>query len=175
MRRFVKEAEKLPVFAAALADKTSLKTNELDYFSLISREVTKLLSTVKAKELFPETIGQSEAMRGLFSQILKVAPTDATVLIMGESGTGKELAATSIYDHSLRKDKPFVKLNCVAIPEGLLESELFGHEKGAFTGAVSRKIGKFEMADGGTILLDEIEKHKSFFLHLQQQHMKNLH
>ena len=156
MRRFVKEAEKLPLFADALTDKTSLKANEIDYFNLISREVTKLLSKVKAKELFPETIGQSEVMRGLFSQILKVAPTDSTVLIMGESGTGKELAATSIYDHSLRKDKPFVKLNCVAIPEGLLESELFGHEKGAFTGAESRKIGKFEMADGGTILLDEI-------------------
>jgi len=156
MRRFVKEAEKLPVFADALTNKKSPKANEIDYFNLISKEVTKLLSTVKAKELFPETIGQSEVMRGLFSQILKVAPTDATVLIMGESGTGKELAAASIYDHSLRRDKPFVKLNCVAIPEGLLESELFGHEKGAFTGAVSRKIGKFEMADGGTILLDEI-------------------
>ena len=156
MQRFVKEAEKLPLFGDALSDKTSLKINEIDYFNLVSREVTKLLSKVEAKELFPETIGQSEAMRGLFSQILKVAPTDATVLIMGESGTGKELAATSIYNHSLRKDKPFVKLNCVAIPEGLLESELFGHEKGAFTGAVSRKIGKFEMADGGTILLDEI-------------------
>jgi len=156
MRRFVKEAEKLPLFPDTLTDKTSLKVNEIDHFNLVSREVTKLLSKVKAKELFPEMIGQSEVMRGLFSQILKVAPTDATALIMGESGTGKELVATSIYNYSLRKDKPFVKLNCVAIPEGLLESELFGHEKGSFTGAVSRKIGKFEMADGGTILLDEI-------------------
>ena len=95
-------------------------------------------------------------MRGLFHQILKVAPTDSTVLITGESGTGKELVATAIYEHSLRKGKAFVKLNCVAIPEGLLESELFGHEKGAFTGATSLKLGKFEIADGGTIFLDEI-------------------
>jgi len=95
-------------------------------------------------------------MRGIFSQILKVAPTDATVLITGESGTGKELVAQSIYQHSLRKDGPFIKLNCVAIPEGLLESELFGHEKGSFTGATAQKRGKFELAHGGTILLDEI-------------------
>ena len=95
-------------------------------------------------------------MRGLFSQILKVAPTDATVLISGESGTGKELVATGIYNHSLRKGKPFVKINCVAIPEGLLESELFGHEKGSFTGATSQKQGKFEMANKGTVFLDEI-------------------
>jgi len=95
-------------------------------------------------------------MRGIFSQILKVAPTDATVLITGESGTGKELVAQSLYQHSLRKEGPFIKLNCVAIPEGLLESELFGHEKGAFTGATAQKRGKFELAHGGTILLDEI-------------------
>jgi len=85
-----------------------------------------------------------------------VAPTDATVLITGESGTGKELVAQSLYQHSLRKEGPFIKLNCVAIPEGLLESELFGHEKGAFTGATAQKRGKFELAHGGTILLDEI-------------------
>jgi transcriptional regulator with PAS, ATPase and Fis domain len=95
-------------------------------------------------------------MRGIFSQILKVAPTDATVLITGESGTGKELVAQSIYQHSIRKEGPFIKLNCVAIPEGLLESELFGHEKGSFTGATTQKRGKFELAHGGTILLDEI-------------------
>jgi transcriptional regulator with GAF, ATPase, and Fis domain len=96
------------------------------------------------------------AMRGVLRKVMKVAPTDSTVLILGESGTGKELVATSIYDHSLRYDKPFVKINCVAIPEELLESELFGHEKGAFTGATSRKIGKFEIANKGTIFLDEI-------------------
>jgi transcriptional regulator with PAS, ATPase and Fis domain len=87
---------------------------------------------------------------------MKVSPTDSTVLILGESGTGKELVATSIFDQGLRKEKPFIKLNCAAIPEELLESELFGHEKGAFTGATSFKPGKFDMANGGTIFLDEI-------------------
>ncbi|MBI3076020.1 MAG: sigma-54-dependent Fis family transcriptional regulator [Deltaproteobacteria bacterium] len=86
----------------------------------------------------------------------KVVETDATVLITGESGTGKERIAEAIHYNSRRRSKPFVKLNCVAIPEGLLESELFGHEKGAFTGAVARKLGKFELANGGTIFLDEI-------------------
>jgi transcriptional regulator with PAS, ATPase and Fis domain len=85
-----------------------------------------------------------------------VSPTDSTVLILGESGTGKELVATSIHDNSEREDKPFIKLNCAAIPEELLESELFGHEKGAFTGATNFKPGKFDMANGGTIFLDEI-------------------
>jgi transcriptional regulator with PAS, ATPase and Fis domain len=95
-------------------------------------------------------------MRNIFTQITKVAPTDTTVLITGESGTGKELVAQAIYEHSPRRGKSFVKFNCIAIPEGLLESELFGHEKGAFTGAIARKKGKFELADGGTIFLDEI-------------------
>lgn len=156
MRNFVKEAEKLPIFADTLGDRKSLNVNEIDQFNQVLKEVTHVLSRVEARELFPEIIGQSNVMRGLFSQILKVAKTDATVLIMGESGTGKELVATSIFNHSARRDKPFIKLNCVAIPEGLLESELFGHEKGSFTGATARKIGKFELADGGTILLDEI-------------------
>jgi transcriptional regulator with GAF, ATPase, and Fis domain len=115
-----------------------------------------ILSLVEAKELFPDIVGASPAMRNLFTQITKVAPTDSTVLICGESGTGKELIAHSIYEHSARKGKPFITINCVAIPEGLLESELFGHEKGAFTGAVAQKKGKFELADGGTIFLDEI-------------------
>ena len=95
-------------------------------------------------------------MRALMSLIMKVSPTDSTVLILGESGTGKELVATSVYDQGLRKDKPFIKLNCAAIPEELLESELFGHEKGAFTGATAFNPGKFDMANGGTIFLDEI-------------------
>jgi len=156
VKTFIKEAEKLPIFSGSLSDKKSLNVNEIDHFNMVFREVTNLLGKVEAKELFPEIIGQSNIMRGLFSQILKVASTDATVLVMGESGTGKELIATSIFEHSPRKDKPFVKLSCVAIPEGLLESELFGHEKGAFTGATARKIGKFELANKGTILLDEI-------------------
>ncbi|MEA1935966.1 MAG: sigma-54 dependent transcriptional regulator [Thermodesulfobacteriota bacterium] len=156
MRKFVEEAEKLPFFTRSLAEKKPLNVNEIDHFSLVFKEITSLLDKVEAKELFPDIIGQSRIMRGLFSQIMKVASTDATVLIMGDSGTGKELVATSIHNHSLRKDKPLVKLSCVAIPEGLLESELFGHEKGAFTGATSQKIGKFELANEGTMLLDEI-------------------
>lgn len=95
-------------------------------------------------------------MRAVFFQIIKVAPTDSTVLLLGDTGTGKELFANSIHEHSKRKGKPFVAINCAAIPEGLLESELFGHEKGAFTGANTRKLGKFEIASGGTIFLDEI-------------------
>ncbi|MEJ5299845.1 MAG: sigma-54 dependent transcriptional regulator [Thermodesulforhabdaceae bacterium] len=101
-------------------------------------------------------IGRSQAMQEIFKAIGRVAPTDATVLIRGESGTGKELVARAIYQHSARADKPFLVINCVAIPETLLESELFGYEKGAFTGAHSRRIGKIEQAHGGTIFLDEI-------------------
>ncbi|HUG69553.1 MAG TPA: sigma-54 dependent transcriptional regulator [Pirellulaceae bacterium] len=101
-------------------------------------------------------IGESIAMQEVFKSIGRVAPTDATVLIRGESGTGKELVARAIYQHSLRASAPLLVVNCVAIPEALLESELFGYERGAFTGAHSRKIGKFEQAHGGTIFLDEI-------------------
>ena len=101
-------------------------------------------------------IGTSRAMSAVFRLIERVAPTDSTVLILGESGTGKELIAENIHRQSPRRDRPFIKLNCAAIPEALLESELFGHEKGAFTGALMRKTGKFELADGGTLLLDEI-------------------
>jgi nitrogen regulation protein NR(I) len=101
-------------------------------------------------------IGKSKPMQEVYKSIGRVAPTDATVLLRGESGTGKELVARAIYQHSLRMDKPFLVINCVAIPETLLESELFGYEKGAFTGAVNRKVGKIEQAHRGTIFLDEI-------------------
>jgi nitrogen regulation protein NR(I) len=101
-------------------------------------------------------IGRSKPMQEVYKAIGRVAPTDATVLIRGESGTGKELVARAIYQHSLRSVKPFLIINCVAIPETLLESELFGYEKGAFTGAVNRRVGKFEQAHGGTVFLDEI-------------------
>jgi two-component system nitrogen regulation response regulator NtrX len=100
--------------------------------------------------------GTSPPMAKLKEQIRLVAPTNASVLIAGENGTGKELVARSIHFCSLRRDKPFVEINCAAIPEELIESELFGHEKGAFTGAVAQKKGKFDLADGGTIFLDEI-------------------
>jgi nitrogen regulation protein NR(I) len=101
-------------------------------------------------------VGQSKPMQETYKAIGRVAPTDATVLIRGESGTGKELVARAIYQHSLRVQKPFLVINCVAIPETLLESELFGYEKGAFTGAVNRRIGRVEQANGGTLFLDEI-------------------
>ena len=101
-------------------------------------------------------IGRSKSMQDVYKAIGRVASTDATVLIRGESGTGKELVARALYQHSLRSDKPFLVINCVAIPENLLESELFGYEKGAFTGAAHRRVGKMEQADGGTIFLDEI-------------------
>ena len=101
-------------------------------------------------------IGRSRPMQEVYKAIGRVAPTDATVLIRGESGTGKELVARAIYQHSLRASKPFLVINCVAIPETLLESELFGYEKGAFTGALHRRVGKIEQANGGTVFLDEI-------------------
>ncbi|HBD09353.1 MAG TPA: Fis family transcriptional regulator [Syntrophobacteraceae bacterium] len=101
-------------------------------------------------------IGQSRAMHEVYKAIGRVASTDATVLIRGESGTGKELVARALYQHSLRAEKPFLVINCVAIPETLLESELFGYEKGAFTGAVGRRVGRIEQAHGGTVFLDEI-------------------
>jgi DNA-binding NtrC family response regulator len=101
-------------------------------------------------------IGKSRPMQEVYKAIGRAAPTEATVLIRGESGTGKELVARAIYQHSLRASKSFLVINCVAIPETLLESELFGYEKGAFTGAINRRVGKFEQAHGGTVFLDEI-------------------
>jgi formate hydrogenlyase transcriptional activator len=105
---------------------------------------------------FDEIIGDSAALRSVLAQVELVAPTDATVLVLGETGTGKELVARGIHNISQRRGRSFVTLNCAAIPFDLLESELFGHERGAFTGAVDQKIGRFEMADGGTLFLDEI-------------------
>jgi DNA-binding NtrC family response regulator len=105
---------------------------------------------------FSEIVGQSAALRRVLKQVETVAPTDSTVLIYGETGTGKELIARAIRNLSLRCSNPFVKLNCAAIPTGLLESELFGHEKGAFTGAIGQRIGRFEFANSGTLFLDEI-------------------
>ena len=101
-------------------------------------------------------VGRSKAMQDVYKAIGRVSTADATVLIRGESGTGKELVARAIYQHSLRAEKPFLVINCVAIPENLLESELFGYEKGAFTGAAHRRVGKIEQANGGTVFLDEI-------------------
>jgi transcriptional regulator with GAF, ATPase, and Fis domain len=101
-------------------------------------------------------VGGSAAMQAVYKAIGRVAPLNVTVLIRGESGTGKELVARALYQHSARARQPFLAINCAAIPESLLESELFGHEKGAFTGADRRRVGKFEQCSGGTLLLDEI-------------------
>src|SRR4030088_2363914 len=105
---------------------------------------------------FEQLIGNSPALETVLEQIERVAPTGSTVLIQGETGTGKELIARAIHNISSRCGRPFVRLNCAAIPLDLLESELFGHEKGAFTGAIAQKIGRFELADKGTLFLDEV-------------------
>jgi formate hydrogenlyase transcriptional activator len=115
-----------------------------------------LQEEIKADHNFEEIVGQSPAIVRVLENVRRVAPTDASVLICGETGTGKELIARAIHFNSRRRDKPLIKINCAALPTGLVESELFGHEKGAFTGAISRRIGRFELADGGTIFLDEI-------------------
>jgi len=122
----------------------------------LSKEKLYLEDEIRTEMNFAQIIGNSTSLRRVLKQVETVAPTDSTVLIYGETGTGKELIARGIHDLSSRRSKPFVKLNCAAIPTGLLESELFGHEKGAFTGAIAQRIGRFEVADGGTIFLDEI-------------------
>ncbi len=122
----------------------------------LREENRRLRSELENKYRITNIIGNSNKMRDVFQMITQVSRSNATVLIRGESGTGKELVANSIHYHSLRTKKPFVKVNCAALPSNLIESELFGHEKGAFTGAVKQKMGKFELADKGTIFLDEI-------------------
>jgi two-component system nitrogen regulation response regulator NtrX len=154
---------------------TAVRTTKLGAFDFIEKPLSldKVLITVtnalRMTELAAENeelkhaagneyelVGDSPAMTVLREQIMRVAPTNASVLVTGENGTGKELVARSIHYYSLRRDKPFVAINCAAIPEELIESELFGHEKGAFTGALAQKKGKFDLADGGTLFLDEI-------------------
>jgi two-component system NtrC family response regulator len=122
----------------------------------VIKENRRLRDAVESQYRFGNIIGKSKAIRDVFEKIQKVAPSSATVLLEGESGTGKELVAKSIHFNSPRRDKPYVAVNCSALAETLLESELFGHEKGAFTGAVAMKKGRFELADGGTLFLDEI-------------------
>jgi len=122
----------------------------------MGEEKKYLEGDLRSQGLFEEIIGDSPALQKVLDQITIVALSDATVLILGETGTGKELIARAIHRLSRRKDAPFIKLNCAAIPTGLLESELFGHERGAFTGAISPKVGRLELADGGTLFLDEV-------------------
>jgi formate hydrogenlyase transcriptional activator len=122
----------------------------------LAREKLYLEDEIRSDHLFEEIIGRSRALGRVLREIETVAPTDSTVLITGETGSGKELVARAIHQVSARRDNAFVKLNCAAIPTGLLESELFGHEKGAFTGAISQRIGRFELANRGTVFLDEV-------------------
>ena len=127
--------------------------------AVANRKLAFELESYRKKETLAgeaEIVGNSPRMQAVYKLIGQVAPADSTVLIRGESGTGKELVARAIHAHSARKDAPLVSVNCAAIPGSLLEAELFGHEKGAFTGAAGRRIGKFEAADGGTVFLDEI-------------------
>jgi formate hydrogenlyase transcriptional activator len=120
------------------------------------RELASIGKDTLSENNFEGIIGRSAAIRALRKAIRVVAPTDSTILVLGETGTGKELIARAIHNLSSRRNRPFVKVNCAAIPSGLIESELFGHERGAFTGAVGRRTGRFEIADGGTLFLDEI-------------------
>jgi formate hydrogenlyase transcriptional activator len=122
----------------------------------LQSENVALREEIDRASMFEEIVGTSPALRAVLSRVSKVAPTDSTVLITGETGTGKELIARAVHRRSHRSSRPFVSVNCAAIPRDLIASELFGHEKGAFTGAVQRRLGRFELAEGGTIFLDEI-------------------
>jgi formate hydrogenlyase transcriptional activator len=122
----------------------------------LAKEKLYLEEEMRSQNNFGEVVGNSPALREVLQQVEIAAPSDATVLVLGETGTGKELIARALHRLSSRREGNFIKLNCAAIPSGLLESELFGHEKGAFTGAVSQKIGRLELADKGTLFLDEI-------------------
>jgi formate hydrogenlyase transcriptional activator len=122
----------------------------------LAEEKLYLEEEIQTEYNFEEIIGDSPALRAVLKEVRVVGPTDSTVLILGETGTGKELIARALHNRSDRRERTFVKLNCAAIPTGLLESELFGHEKGAFTGAIATKIGRFELADRGTLFLDEV-------------------
>ncbi len=153
------EFESLELFAnqAATAIKNAQLFGEVDRLKhKLQAECIYLQKEIKLRHNYEEIIGESESFRKALSMVDQVAGTDATVLILGETGTGKELIARAIHSKSARGERPLVKVNCAALPASLIESELFGHEKGAFTGAITAKAGRFELADGGTIFLDEI-------------------
>jgi formate hydrogenlyase transcriptional activator len=141
----------------AIAVENALAYSEIaDLKDRLAQEKVYLEDEIRGEMDFEGIVGQSSALRHVLNLVDTVAPSDSTVLLLGETGTGKELIARAIHDRSRRKDRTFVKLNCAAIPSGLLESELFGHERGAFTGAITQKIGRLELADEGTLFLDEV-------------------
>ncbi len=141
----------------AIAVENALAYRQIaDYKNKLAVEKLYLEEEIRTEYNFEEIVGESAALKRVLKQVEIVAPTDSTVLIQGETGTGKELIARALHHLSGRRERTFVKLNCAAIPTGLLESELFGHEKGAFTGAIALKIGRFELAHGGTLFLDEV-------------------
>jgi transcriptional regulator with GAF, ATPase, and Fis domain len=143
--------------SAAIAIKNAQLFAEVEQLkNRLQAENVYMQEEIKLIHNFEMMIGSSDVFRQVLQKVEQVAPTDATVLVRGESGTGKELIARSIHSFSLRKERPLVKLDCAALPSSLIENELFGHEKGAYTGAISHKIGRFELADGGSIFLDEI-------------------
>ena len=141
----------------AIAIENALAFQEIaELKNKLTEEKLYLEDEIRTEHNFEEIVGESPVLKALLSQLQTVAPTDSTVLITGETGTGKELIARALHNLSARRDRTFVKINCAAIPTGLLESELFGHEKGAFTGAIAQKLGRFELADKGTLFLDEV-------------------
>jgi formate hydrogenlyase transcriptional activator len=141
----------------AIAIENALAYHEISELkNKLAQEKLYLEEEIRADSDFERIIGKSAALKRVLQLVETVAPSDSTVLLLGETGTGKELIARAIHDRSRRKDRTFVKLNCAAIPTGLLESELFGHEKGAFTGAIAQKVGRLELADQGTLFLDEV-------------------
>jgi formate hydrogenlyase transcriptional activator len=141
----------------AIAVENALAYREIaDLKDRLAQEKLYLEDEIRSETNFEEIIGESAALKAVLSRVQTVATSDSTVLILGETGTGKELIARAIHEVSRRKGRTFVKLNCAAIPTGLLESELFGHERGAFTGAIAQKIGRMELANGGTLFLDEV-------------------
>ncbi|HDI83005.1 MAG TPA: PAS domain S-box protein [candidate division WOR-3 bacterium] len=157
MEIITKNGKRIPVSVntAILYDEKGEVIGGVETFRDMS-EIVRLRNEVRHRFSFGNIIGKSDCMQIIYDKLEVISVTDSNVLIEGETGTGKDLIARTIHYNSMRKDKPFVKINCAAIPENLLESELFGYKKGAFTGAVMDKMGKFEAADGGTIFLDEI-------------------
>ena len=142
--------------AVAFADLENLRTTSFSNVSRLEDDQFYFEPEISAEDCFEDIVGRSPALRKVLEHVAIVAPTDSTVLLHGETGTGKELVARAIHNLSSRRVRPYVRMNCAAIPSGLLESELFGHERGAFTGALMQRKGRFELADRGTLFLDEI-------------------